>query len=200
MTLCQQAMINCDAPGFRQLEHTPDGISYTAITVSGWLPFKVYLAELTSALNASGPDWTISYDAATDRVQFVPDALAPNAGFRFENLRQACLALLVARPSPPPATPSAVTWAQMAWCRWSHCTWPIQCPPGGQTLKASATIVTTPQPTAAASSTLPGSAWTTPTASACLQAPQPLARSGWVHTTPPPPTRPASLVATWMRT
>ena len=91
MNLTQQSMVNCDVPGFRRLEFSPDGVTWTAVTVAGWLPFKSYLAALTAALSAAGKSWTLTYDPSSDRVQFVPDSLEPACGFRFENLRHAWL-------------------------------------------------------------------------------------------------------------
>jgi len=79
-----QAMINCDIPGMRTLSHKATGEgSYTDITLSGWLPFKDYLSQLSTAL-ASAIDWTIAYDEGQDRIIFTEGGSAVTASIKFE--------------------------------------------------------------------------------------------------------------------
>ena len=59
-----QAMINCDLPGQRTIEYDT-GSGFSSAQVSGWLPFKDYVAALSALLPNS---WTLSYNVTTDRV------------------------------------------------------------------------------------------------------------------------------------
>lgn len=59
-----QAMINCDLPGHRTLEFDT-GSGFSSVQISGWRPFREYLAQFSSALPNS---WRLGYDEATDRV------------------------------------------------------------------------------------------------------------------------------------
>ena len=59
-----QAMINCDLPGHRTIEYDT-GSGFSTAQVSGWLPFKDYVAALSALLPNS---WTLSYNVTTDRV------------------------------------------------------------------------------------------------------------------------------------
>jgi len=65
-----QSIVNADLPGLRTLQYsTNGGGSYTSIQVSGWRPFKDYLAQFSSSLPNS---WTLAYNADRDRVEFTP--------------------------------------------------------------------------------------------------------------------------------
>ena len=59
-----QAMINCDLPGHRTIQYDT-GSGFSSAQVSGWLPFKDYVAALSALLPNS---WTLSYNETTDRV------------------------------------------------------------------------------------------------------------------------------------
>jgi hypothetical protein len=74
-----QAFINCDLPGQRQIEYDT-GSGFTAATISGWLPFKDYVAALSAELPNS---WSMAYDTSLDRV--VVTAGTGTLALRFES-------------------------------------------------------------------------------------------------------------------
>lgn len=59
-----QAFVNCDLPGHRQIEFDT-GSGFTSAQVSGWLPFKDYVAALSATLPNG---WSMEYSTTFDRV------------------------------------------------------------------------------------------------------------------------------------
>ena len=86
-----ETFVNCNVPTYQSMQYRLNGTgSYSSVSITGWRNFKNYLETISSALQSAGVNWTISYDAANDKIQFTNNA-SNNYQFKFTASQAALL-------------------------------------------------------------------------------------------------------------